>query len=96
MQGQRSPLRRRWRTRPPGQGKNPSAQMLSAPARADHTSMRAPASAWLEFDCADLCAFRHASAVNVLGEMRRKALLRSLFSLPAVPPWWEAWKLVDT
>jgi hypothetical protein len=70
--------------------------MFSAPARADHTNMRGPASARLEFGCADLCAFRHASAVDVLGENADESPAQVTISLPAVPTWWEAWKLVDT
>lgn len=75
-------------------GQNPSAQMLSAPARADHTNMRAPASAG--FDCADFVRLPTRVRGQRLGGEREQSPAQVTISLPAVPTWWEAWKLVDT
>jgi hypothetical protein len=70
--------------------------MLSAPAWADHTNMRALASARLEFDCADFVRLPTRVRGQRLGGEREESPAQVTISLPAVPTWWEAWKLVDT
>lgn len=48
------------------------------------------------FDCADFVRLPTRVRGQRLGENAEESPAQVTISLPAVPTWWEAWKLVDT
>lgn len=95
MQGQRSPLRRRWRTRQ-ARAKPVSSDAQRAGTGGSYEHVRAPASSRLEFDCADFVRLPTRVRGQRLGGDAEESPAQVTISLPVVPTWWEAWRLVDT